>query len=253
MRTAMDEIERDQWGRPILPDPETGVEKAWTRPTTMAKTLSDQGGLWRWKLRTLYGLLSPSDDPPAVVDQKVHETLETASEAAQTGTELHRLCEQVDLGELKPDQCGDHADDVTAYLAVLNHHLIDVKPYWVERMVVCPKFGVAGTPDRLVRIEGKRHLVVLDIKTGNGALTYGALDTTMQLAAYAHSTHSWRGEWVPNPEIDQTLGLVLHLPPFTGRANLYKVDLHMGHRALQLAQYVRDMRKALPALEIWDE
>ena len=45
------EPKHDRWGRYLLPDPETGAERAWTRATTVARTLADEYGLTKWKLR----------------------------------------------------------------------------------------------------------------------------------------------------------------------------------------------------------
>src|SRR5690606_11998477 len=43
----------DQYGRYVLPDPETGEERAWTRATTIANTLADRFGLEQWAKRNV--------------------------------------------------------------------------------------------------------------------------------------------------------------------------------------------------------
>jgi len=45
------EPSRDHYGRYLLPDPATGEERAWTRATTWARTLSDMTGLHKWECR----------------------------------------------------------------------------------------------------------------------------------------------------------------------------------------------------------
>jgi hypothetical protein len=48
---ALAEPKHDRYGRYLLPDPQTGKEQAWTRVSTVARTLADEYGLTQWKLR----------------------------------------------------------------------------------------------------------------------------------------------------------------------------------------------------------
>src|SRR5690606_40709505 len=43
----------DQYGRYVLPDPETGEERSWTRATTVANKIADRFGLEQWAKRNV--------------------------------------------------------------------------------------------------------------------------------------------------------------------------------------------------------
>ena len=59
----MDEpVTRDRWGRPLIIPPDGGKPVAYTRVTTVAKTLEDEGGLSKWMMRmTALGLAQRPD------------------------------------------------------------------------------------------------------------------------------------------------------------------------------------------------
>ncbi len=102
-------IVRDRWGRYMLPDPNTGEMRAWTRATTFAKTISDTYALHHWQQRMVAKGLAMRPDLLALVgmteDKKELDRLcDMAKEAAGSkvganlGTAVHNYTEQLDRG-----------------------------------------------------------------------------------------------------------------------------------------------------------
>lgn len=261
----MSEPRRDQWGRYLLPHPETGVEQAWTRATTIANTLSDRWALEQWGLRnTVYGMgqrpdlyalaSSVQQDEKEALTRIVNQAQEAAhaSSSANLGTALHRLTERIDSGEILdvPEQW---RPDVDAYCQTLADHSIRILPEYIERIVVVPQVSVAGTFDRLVEVNGE--LMVADLKTGKHAIDYGMGEIAAQLALYSRATHMWdeaiyepgtspkdQGGYEPMPAVSQEQALIIWLPVGEARCELHLVDITLGWFAVELALQVRDWR-----------
>lgn len=251
---ARTEPKRDQYGRYLLPHPETGRQQAWTRATTVASTLSDRYGLEAWAQRnTVLGIAARPDlyalaasCVPTDKDQ-LNKIVSDAQEAAKSrsganlGTALHRILERIDTGE-ELDAPAQWRPDVDAYCTTLLNNGITIHPEWIERIVIAPKAKVAGTLDRLVTVDDT--LFVGDLKTGADVVTYGMNDIAIQLALYANSSHMWNGDgYDPMPAVDKTRALVIHLPVGEGQCNLHWVDIEAGLEAARQALWVRDWRK----------
>ena len=247
-------MKRDQYGRYLLPHPETGVEQAWTRATTIASTLSDRYALEQWAQRNiihgiglrpdLYALAaaSKSDDKELLgkIAQQASEAA-AASSSANLGTALHNLTERIDGGEIL-DVPSEWRADVDAYCQTLADNSVKIIPGHIEGVVVVPQIGAAGTFDRLVEVDGQR--MVADLKTGANAITYGTAEIAIQLAIYARGTHLWTGDgYEPMPDdLDQDQALIIHLPVGTGTCTLHLVDISIGWFGVELALQVRDWR-----------
>lgn len=254
---------RDRWGRYLLPDPETGRERAWTRATTLASAIADTHALTKWQLRmAIKGLAMRQDllalaaaasiEDKATLDRVAEDAKQIAgsSAGANAGTALHSFTEAVDRGEdvqIPPPWDAD----ITAYKRTLAEHGITTHPQWVERITIVPEFGVAGTLDRIVTLPDGRQ-VIGDIKTGRD-LSYSWPEIAIQLALYAHATHMWSGSWEPMPKVDHTEAVVFHVPAGQGRCQLYTVDIAAGWEMAAIAHQVRqwrarkDIAKPLPA------
>lgn len=255
MTTTITEPKRDRWGRYLLPDPETGEERSWTRATTVANTLADRFNLEAWAKRNVALGLAAREDLYALAasctpDDKdsLNRIVKDAEEAAKArsganlGTALHRITERVDQGEEFhiPDQW---RADVDAYCQTLVDHHIKIHAEWIERIVVIPSIGVAGTLDRLVTVNLDSTFTLADLKTGAEAPKYVS-ETAIQLALYANATHAWNGEsYEPMPPIDKERALLIHLPPGSGNCDLYEIDIAAGKEAARLAVDVRSWRK----------
>jgi hypothetical protein len=254
--TSRPEPKRDRWGRYLLPDPVTGKERAWTRATTFAKTISDMYGLGKWQERMvafgvanrpdLYALAASTKiDDKAKFDRICEDAKEAAkaSSGANLGTALHAFTEQIDTGqEVVVPAPWDK--DVEAYKAAITHARITMHAGWIERIVVFPEYGIAGTLDRIIGHPDWPASRIADVKTGK-TLDYSWGEIAVQLAIYANSRHAWNPDtnrYDLMPAIDQSTALVMHLPVGQGRCDLYDVDIAAGLEALQLCADVRDWR-----------
>jgi hypothetical protein len=246
---------RDRWGRYLLPDPETGEERAWTRATTFAETLADQYGLTAWKMRNVAKGIAQRDDLRALaaatpitqkkqLDRVAQQAVDAvaAKAGANIGTALHEWTAQFDRLEGPNPPQPWHAD-LSAYALGLSEHGIITHPGLVERIVCLPDLGVAGTFDRIVEWYGQMYIA--DVKTA-ADLSYSWGSIAVQLALYSRASWAWneeQQEWgkVLAPERDK--GLVIHLPAGQAKCELYWVDLEAGWEAATLAADVRAWRK----------
>ena len=246
---------RDRWGRYLLPDPETGDDRAWTRVTTVANTMADRWGLERWAKRNVALGLAAREDLYALAasckpgdKQELNRIVSDAEEAAKAkrganlGTALHRITERIDRGE-DLDVPEQWRPDIDAYCQTLVDHHVQVHAEWIERIVVIPSIGVAGTLDRLVTVDRATTYMVADLKTGKDAPKY-VNETAIQLALYANATYVWNGDgYDPMPAIDTDSALLIHLPAAEGQCSLHQIDIRAGKQAAKLALDVRDWRK----------
>lgn len=262
------DIKRDQWGRPMVPHPETGKIQPWTRATTLAGTISDRFALEKWARRGIVRGLSSSEqlilravaagEDREGLDSVAEAALEAAggSEASAIGTALHTLTERLDAGE-KVDVPATFRPDVEAYRAALAAAGLVIEKGWIERFVVVPAVEAAGTADRLFRVVDEVSLPMIgDLKTGANAIKFGSLEIAAQLAIYSRATHWWDGKTHHlMPKVDQAVGIVAHMPARAGTCELYTVDLNAGWKIALLCFEARKWRKAswltrpLPARE----
>lgn len=224
-------VERDHLGRYLLPDPATGEIRPWTRCTTLAETISDRRALERWTQRGIArGLASRPDLVQRTLaiddDRALDGIIDAAAEAAglhakrDFGTAAHHYTEEVDLGQMTVEQVpAEYRDVVARYRATMDRYGIEIyadPSPWIERVVINPRFNVAGTIDRVVIHPDWDLPRVLDIKTGAGAPKYGQVEIAGQLAVYATASHWWDGSLHEMPAIDQDVALVVHVPPEVG-------------------------------------
>jgi hypothetical protein len=249
------EPRRDHYGRYLLPDPQTGREQPWTRATTLAKTLSDMFGLTKWQCRMvakgiatrpdLYALAAatPIDDK-TTLDRLVDDAKEAAaaSSGARLGQALHSFTEHIDAGEqLTIPAPWDR--DIQVYQQALANAEITTDARYIERVVVLPELGVAGTFDRILDVPST-GLVIGDLKTGRD-LSYGWGEIAIQLALYANAELLWdpaAGRYEPMPEVNRNDAVVIHLPVGQARCDLYWVDITAGWEKAQLCDQVRQWR-----------
>lgn len=250
LQTVDAPINRDRWGRPLITPPGGGKAIAYTRVTTLAKTLEEQSALAAWKQRmTLLGVtIQPHISLAAAAarddKRKLNELAEQALNAAQAGakaeigTALHKLCERLDLGEEVGPFPQEYAADLDAYRKATE----GIEWLGVEQFIVLDDMQVAGTADRLGRLPDGR-IVIADIKTGS--IEYGGLSIAVQLACYANGTiyDVATGKRTPF-DVDTETGVVIHLPAGTGTCTLHDVDLFAGWDAALQSVKVRDLRKA---------
>lgn len=266
------DFRRDRWNRPLIGQP-NGKPLPYTRCSSAASALEDRFALEQWAQRNVaFGLAhdtslvarvlavggNPStwgkaekDAVKAIVADA--QTTAKAHRAADIGTALHRLTEQLDLGEQFTP--GPYAADLAAYQEALRLGGIVMHPQWCECRMVSDSLQMAGTADRLVTLApssplrkalevGDDEVVVSDLKTG-GTVDFGALSYAAQLAAYSSGLlyDPVEDKRLPTPIINRKWGLIIHLPAGEGTCSLFKVDLVQGLMAAHLANGIRATRK----------
>jgi hypothetical protein len=223
------ETKRDRYGRYLIPHPDTGKEKAWTRSTTFAKSISDTYALSQWGLRM--ALLGATVRPDivqrahgkhvkadkALLDELTAELKNAAGDkvAANLGTAMHSFTELADRAWHSPggprsimDQVPpDCRADVETYIRLLEETGLEPVPGLIEFTTVVKQYGVAGTSDNCykvtkpltlkigraeVRLEPGEY-VIGDKKTGKD-LDYGWQEIVIQLATYAQGINT-SGVW----------------------------------------------------------
>jgi len=266
-------VKRDRFKRYLLPDPVTGKEKAWTRATTVARTLADEYHLTLWKMRQVAkGMALRPDlvagaaaaDPESdksTLNEIAEKAMERAgsSSGATMGTALHNFTHRLDRGEAFGSLGAPPPldADLREYQATLKRHRLKVDRRYVERIVVLPDLGIAGQFDRLYgQPPGEtkaKPRAVGDLKTAkpddNGALSsLSMFEIAIQLAIYANAPLIWdpaTQSYEPMPaDVCKDRGLVLHLPVGKAHGQLYGVNLIDGWVWAQLAVQVRAARTA---------
>jgi hypothetical protein len=255
--SAQWEPQRDRWGRPLIIPPGGGKPVGYTRATTVAKTLDDEGSLIKWAQRmTAAGLVRRPDllallasklddggDIPEHHKADVQRLCDEAKEhgggsrAANLGTALHALTEALDLGQ-SPYIPLDMQGDIDAYRRAVE----PFKVLAVEQFIVLDDHRIGGTFDRLWRLPDGR-IVIADLKTGRD-LSYSWRSISVQLAIYANGIGYHDGLRTPlhADGVDAATGIVVHLPVGQGRCDLYTVDLRAGTVALQHSMWARNWR-----------
>lgn len=266
-------VERDRYDRYLIPHPETGKVRPWTRATTVAETLADRFGLEQWdqrnivlgigRRRDLYeqAVACTAEDKKTLKDIVRQAKAAAAAESgANSGTARHRLTERYDAGELDLGQVADPElrADVEAYIAQMTAAQVrvardgDTRRPWIERVLIVPDLevdgvaGVAGTADRLCLSPAWPLPRIGDLKTGKDVARYGMDAIPLQLAIYAHASHWYdpaTRQLHPMPPVDQERAVVMHLPVGSANCQLYEVDIAAGWEAVQSAVYTRTWRK----------
>lgn len=254
-------LERDRYGRPLLPDPETGEIKGWTRPTTIASELADLKGLETWKHRKIaYGIGQREDlfamaastsstykaEDKEILDTVIGTALTVAEDkaAANKGTAIHRFTERADLGEqvCVPEKW---ELDVEAYLTEKKRCGIEVVENWTERILIIPDVDAAGTCDRLLKASGWSKPRIGDVKTGRD-VSKSIYEYALQLAIYAHACYWYDPKektYHDMPEVDLERAMIIHIPIESGTCQFVEVDIAAGWEAVQHAVWARNWRK----------
>jgi len=257
------DVTRDRWGRPLITPPGGGKPVAYTRVTTLAKTLEDQSALTSWKQRmTLEGAsLRPDIVTSAAAHRgdkaQLNKLCEQAMDAAQAGakatigTALHKILEKIDLGQDPGPVPEQHHADIRAYRELMVRTKLRI--VGCEVFLVLDDLQVAGTTDRILQAEDGT-LIIGDLKTGS--IEYGGLSISCQLACYSNGLvyDPATGQRQTLAErfggkVNEDLGYVIHLPSGEGRAELVEADLAQGWQvafgSLSARAWRKDSRKWL--------
>ncbi|WP_030248233.1 hypothetical protein [Streptomyces sp. NRRL S-455] len=229
------ETKRDRYGRYLIPHPDTGKEKAWTRATTFAKSISDTYALSQWGLRmALLGATMRPDivarahgkhvrADKALLDELTAELKNAAGDkvAANLGTAMHSFTEMADRAWHSPGGPRSILDQVPAdcrgmvetYIRLLEETGLEPVPHLIEFTTVVKQYGVAGTSDNCYKVTkplvlkiGRAEVrfqpgeyVIGDKKTGRD-LDYGWQEIAIQLGTYAQGINT-AGVWDRHDEV----------------------------------------------------
>lgn len=241
----------------------------YTRVSSLAKYLDDQGNLIHWmgKMAARGIALSPDLQALAATTDmgdrdKWRDIVDRAKDraggnsGADLGTGIHSATEMLDLGQSLEDLPADLRADAEAYGAALDKQ--GLTPLAGEMFVVNEAVKSAGSFDRLVACQDGPP-AILDVKTINAdkdaeyACRYNGVAWSIQIATYAHArpydgifgASEWSDYDLPAPGLER--GWVAVIRRGAGTCDLVEVDLTAGWRMAQLAASVRDARKARPA------
>jgi len=267
-------IRRDRWGRPLIIGPD-GVERAYTRMSTIAGKLDDKTGLETWKRRQAMRGVAIVPELAAMVASLPEKTgnrrkdeLTSASwreyeglaeEAARShakanwGTAFHGFTEPGMRGNpVVPEAI---KADVDSYWERVDEYRVVLLAS--EVFVVNHELRIAGTFDDLYWIDGF-GVVVGDKKSGKKKVK----PTTIQMAGYANcevydpETGESRPllslvDWAmlgfdpanpPVPSVNKLWAFFVHAEHGTGVTTFYKADIDKGFKALRVAAWVRDFQ-----------
>jgi hypothetical protein len=256
------EPNRDRWGRPLIHPADGGQPIAYTRVTTLAKTLEEQSALALWKQRmTLLGAVaaphillaaSAHKEDKKRLNALAEEALNAAQAGAKAtiGTAMHAITETIDRGGDPGKYPVEYRADVNAYVTLRQQHGLVARH--IEQFVVVDELQAAGTADlvdevtaSLIAPDGsdlREQLVINDKKTGS--IDYSGMAIAIQLSLYSRGQAYDVASATRTPLIvNQKWGLVTHLPAGEGRASLHWVDLEAGWSAAQECLTVRNLRK----------
>lgn len=170
------------------------------------------------------------------------------SDKADQGTAKHTMTERVDRGEDPNIFPEPFRTDLLAYRRALEAAGVEILE--IEKYVVLPELKVAGRFDRLITFGGKP--MIADLKTGS--LDFSIGEMAAQLATYSrgHTIYDPKTEkHRPMPEVDQDVGLIIHLPVGKGVCTLYFLDLVAGWEAVGHATWIRQWRKRKDLADEW--
>lgn len=118
----------------------------------------------------------------AVIDHVKGAPRRYTTAAADTGSEVHSLCEAIAKGE----DPGRIHPDLQGYIDGFNRFLDEYQPefLWAEQTVFSEEHGYAGTADALMKIDGQ--LILGDYKAGRQVYP----EASLQCALYSHAQFS---------------------------------------------------------------
>lgn len=249
------ELQRGAGGRPLILSPDgSGALIEYDRASSYGKVLDDGFGLTYWAKCMV--LLGASKSPSIIkaarpltydADKKnLHTLAEQAMNLAgagdkrDEGSALHSYTELIDKGLPLPDGLEPElVADLDAYRRV-TAGLVHTA---VERFVVIDELRVAGSLDRAVLIPSAApwpewlwgRECIADLKTGNAEAAIAGI--AVQLALYSRGQGYDIATGARTPQtVDQHVGLVIHLPLGTGKAQVLAVNLDVGWEGALAAQ-----------------
>lgn len=279
------DVEFDGWGRYKVPSPTTGRPTAYSRATTVAKTIGDDSGLVAWKIRekvkavldaavlheninsnltdtemalaAAYGQLhkmmtsgAKSTDINRQIDL-IHD-LSGGADSRELGGAVHDWLGELDMGYALLHQLPDYIQPYArSYLDALARAALVAVPKYVERLVLNDRGEetVCGRIDRMYQCVETGELYLGDLKTSK-SLDFALLEYGVQFAVYGYATLMLGSDgqtWEPMPEINQDMVMCVHVPSDKPeQSQVVPFDLYSGGEALIKAIDIREARRAIP-------
>lgn len=259
-----DRVPRDQWGRPLISDPDDpdAPRRSYTRASTLSGSLSNKNALTNWKLRmAAVGLSRRADliakvqakaDDKSVLDKVAEEAIEYAGgkTAANLGTAFHAFADIVDDGRPLPEGVSQEMADLIGSYQEATAEWYVIK---AEGFVVQDDLWVAGSYDRIVEIDGQCY--ISDLKTGKDKWKY-AHSTAIQTAVYARGTEydpetaTRSGTLVDLYGVSLDRAVLLHMDQEARTVKPYWLDIQRGWSMARIASLVREWHRDNPV--IWE-
>lgn len=241
----------------------------YTRASSLAKVLDDQGNLMNWmgKMAARGIALSPDLQALAATTDlsdraRWKDIVDRAKDraggnsGADLGTGIHQATEMLDLGQSLDLLPPDLRADALAYGDALK--AAGLVPLAGEMFVANKELMTAGSFDRLVLMPDGQA-AILDTKTiaadkdAEYAVKYSGVAWAIQIATYATAwpydgvfgAGAWSDYGLPRPQA--VTGFVAVVRRGAATCDLVEVDLEQGYRLAELAVAVRDARKSSPA------
>jgi hypothetical protein len=250
----------DRYNRYLLDVDGTG-RTAFTRATTLAKTLDDEYHLGEWKARCIARGVALRDDLRAraaatpVNDKRVWSEIIKEAEVINGGGvkrnlgsafhEFHERAPKMSGAEFQAQPLEIKATYAKYHAALQQCGIVEIM---TEVTVANTKIGTAGKVDGIARLKDGR-LVIIDRKSGR--ITEYPHSAAVQLAIYANAdviiTYDENGAAVrhPMPDVDKHTAIVIDVTigdENTANVAVYELDIWSGWAAALLAANVRRWR-----------
>lgn len=232
------------------------------RCTTWIDVLQDEFALKKWDRRMVaYGMSQRPDlvlaaaamgHPDSSPESKtgMQSTAGAAVEhamgnaAANIGTALHKLTEDMDNGKTLGVVPDPYPADLKAYEQCIQEAGIE----WVavESFRVHDEYKVAGTTDRIGYYKGRLRIFDLKTSPNENPIMYPH-GPAMQLAMYAHSVpYVYPGDYrtTDAADIDPNVAYIINMPAGSGQCELRPINIAAGWGACLLALQVWRWRDA---------
>jgi RecB family exonuclease len=233
--------------------------------STVAKVPTDTYTLEKWSQRMV--AIGLATDPQLIENVAAHidnrdrldEIVEQAKRAAKAhqaadrGTQMHRVLELVLLGQDDKLLTAQQRADAEVLKRTLDRYKLTPHQDMAEQFVIWPQHTIAGRFDAILE-QPDGTLILTDLKSGPNAVTYPQ-SVSIQLALYARAPMMSSGihtagdratitDWRELPErLDRLNGYVLLVTPDDTVGTLHRIDIEHGWAAAQLALQVVDWRK----------
>lgn len=237
-------------GSPLIIPVGGGEPVPYRRCTSFISAIEDDYGIAQWKRHLTVDGMVDNDDifemwcQAERWDDKV-DICNRAFDAAggwvkaNNGTRMHAYTDAIDEEVTWPAKHGPPGEaehlDLAAYAAAVRDHGLEL--VHAEAKVVHDDLKVAGTPDRVWRVDGVNYIG--DLKTGKLDGRKCATQTALYSKSQLYDVQT--GERTPL-DVDQDRAIIIHLPYGEARARVLWVDIRAGWAGVETARRVHMWR-----------